>query len=651
MPPEIRRAFPWFLVGVCGCAVIWALSFTTLPPADFAFQNGDDVKTLDPARATGEPEHKILQALFEGLLRSVPDGPVDENGLQDVTLVPGMADLPEISEDGRTYTFRMRDGMKWSDGTPVTSRDFAWSWQRVLHPETASEYSSQLYYVVGGKEYNTAEVAVGDRVEAELRERPASPDPLQPFPRGTVVHGILESIEKPERPEIEDETSDEGKKLLADWQNDWVYAIDVKPQTDAGIDWDAAGQLRYFTKQTDGGEFDGKKLESVHQVLIDFAHFGGVETPDDQTLIVKLNEPTPFFSYLTGFYTLFAVNRECVEKYGAPAWTKSENMVCNGPYELEFRRIRDRIRLRKNPYYWNTDAVDLDRIDAYSVKSQTTALNMYLKDQLHWASDVPLSVIEEIQERDDAKVGVSLAVYFYRLNTTRKPLDDVRVRRALNLAIDKQQIVNEVTRAGQIPAESIVPPYLSEYQSPSGEGYDPELARQLLADAGFPGGRGMPTLSILYNTSESHRAIAEVIQQQWQNNLNVKASLENMEWGTYLDKVFTMDFTIARGGWNGDYPDPNTFLEMWTTGNSHNSTGWSSPEYDKLIAQSQAASGQERMDLLRQAESIFLKDLPVIPLYFYTRTNLFSPDYAGFEPNVMDQHPLHLIRRRDSNDE
>lgn len=651
MPPEIRRAFPWFLIAVCGCAVIWALSFTTLQPADFAFQNGDDVKTLDPARATGEPEHKVLQALFEGLLRSIPNGPVAETGLQPMEVVPGMADLPEISEDGRTYTFTIREGMKWSDDTPVTSHDFAWSWQRTLHPETASEYASQLYYVVGGKAYNTAELNIGDRVEVELRDRPASPDPLQPFPRGTLLHGVLESIHKTERPEIADEESDLGKQMLADWQNAWVYSVAVKPQSDAGIDWNAAGDLRHFSKQTDATSFDQGELELAHQVLIDFAHFGGVQTPDDQTLIVQLNEPTPFFSYLTGFYTLFAVNRNCVETYGAPAWTKSENMVCNGPYQLDFRRIRDRIRLRKNDFYWNAAAVDLDRIDAYSVKSQTTALNMYLKGQIHWASDVPLSVIEEIQQRDDAKVGVSLAVYFYRLNTTRKPLDDPRVRHALNMAIDKQQIVNEVTRAGQIPAASIVPPYLTQYQSPQGDSYNPQRARELLAEAGFPGGRGMPTLSILYNTSESHRAIAEVIQQQWQNNLNVKASLENMEWGTYLDKMFSVDFTIARSGWNGDYPDPNTFLDMWTTGNSHNSTGWSRPEYDELIAQSQAASGQQRMDLLHKAETLLLEDLPVLPLYFYTRTNLFSPEFAGFEPNVMDQHPLHLIRRRQPIDE
>ncbi|MEZ6091072.1 MAG: peptide ABC transporter substrate-binding protein [Pirellulaceae bacterium] len=533
----------------------------------------------------------------------------------------------------------------------MTSHDFVWSWRRTLHPETAGEYASQLYYLVGGQKYNTAEVNVGDRVEVELRDRPAEPDPLQPFPRGTVVRGILKKIDKPPRPEIADESSEEGEATLADWQESWVYHVDVKPESDGIVDWDATGTSRRFAKGTSAASSEQGPVESVHQVLIDFASFGGVETPDSQTLIVHLNEPTPFFPYLTSFYTLFPVNPQCVRKYGSPLWTKAENMVCNGPYVLEFRRIRDRIRVRKNPLYWNADAVELELIDAYSVKSQTTALNMYLKDQLHWITDVPLSVIEQIQKRDDAKVGVALAVYFYRLNTTRPPLDDPRVRHALNLAIDKRQIVEEVTRAGQVPAQSVVPPFLSGYVGPTGEGFDPERARALLAEAGFPGGRGMPTLSILYNTSESHRAIAEVIQQQWQNNLSVKASLENMEWGTYLDKVFTMDFTVARGGWNGDYPDPNTFLDMWTTHNSHNSTGWSNEKYDALIEQSQAASGQERMDLLQQAEAIFVEELPIIPLYFYTRTNLVSPRFAGFEANVMDHHPLHLIYKRDvSND-
>ncbi len=536
MPPEIRRWFPWFMLLASVCAVAWALSFTTIPKADFAFQNGDDAKTLDPGRATGEPERRILNAIFEGLLRSEPQfDQLDDDGSAALNLVPGVSELPEISQDGRTYTFRIRSGAKWSDGSPVTSGDFAWSWQRTLHPETASEYATQLYYLVGGKKYNTAEVAIGDRVEAELRDRPNQPDPLQPFPRGTMLSGELLEIIKPEKPDTSSMDDDASEDAMADWREAWVYKIDVKPQADDAIRWDAEGTVGYYARDADAAiaamgadEKLDAEITPVHQVLIDFDSYGGVETPDDRTLIVHLNEPTPFFSYLTTFYTLFPVNRQCVVRHGSPGWTKAENIVSNGPYRLEFRRIRDRIRMRKNPLYWDADSVALECIDAYSVKSQNTALNMYLKDQIHWATDLPLSVIEDLQRRPGAKVGDSLSVYFFRLNTSRKPLDDSRVRRALNMAVDKHQIVNEVTRAGQVPAQSVVPPFLTEYQGPVGEAYNPQKARELLAEAGYPGGQGIPTLSILYNTSESHQAIAEVIQQQWQNNLNVKASLENM---------------------------------------------------------------------------------------------------------------------------
>jgi oligopeptide transport system substrate-binding protein len=203
---------------------------------------------------------------------------------------------------------------------------------------------------------------------------------------------------------------------------------------------------------------------------------------------------------------------------------------------------------------------------------------------------------------------------------------------------------------GQLPATTIVPPGLAGYTSAEGFVPDVAKARELLAEAGFPGGRGMPRLTILYNTSEGHRSIAEVIQQQLQNNLNIAIELQNMEWGSFLDKVQQTDYQIARAGWIADYPDPNTFLDMWMTGNPQNNTNWSNKEYDELIrSAARATDPAQRMDLLRQAEQIFIDELPVIPIYFYTSINVVKPNVKGFFPSAQDLHPLQLLRFDDSN--
>jgi oligopeptide transport system substrate-binding protein len=240
-----------------------------------------------------------------------------------------------------------------------------------------------------------------------------------------------------------------------------------------------------------------------------------------------------------------------------------------------------------------------------------------------------------------------LIVYFYRLNVARKPLDDVRIRRALNMAIDKQEICDRVTKAGQRPARSLVPPGLTGYSVAETDAYDPEGAKRLLEDAGYPGGRDLPKIQILYNTNEGHRDIAEVIQQYWRR-IGIDAELRNLEWGVYLDAVNKIDFDVARAGWIPDYSDPNTYLSLFVTNGPQNSTNWSNPEYDSLIA----AAGKEpdiksRMDLLRLAEVILMREQPIIPIYFYVSINMVNERVEGFSPNVQDMHQLHILRVKD----
>ena len=631
-------------------AVIWAARVDHVPPADFALQNGTDPKTIDPHRASGQPESKIIFEIFEGLLRMLPEGDVDpETGQQPLTPQPAMSDRWDISDDGRVYTFHLREGIQWTDGTPVTAHDFAWSWQRMLHPATACEYGYLISEVKLANEYHKTIVNVGDRVEIELWDRPGetptSDANVQHFPRGTMRYGTLRDIIKPDKPKVDANASEEARERdELDWQDSWVYVVDVvTPDAGGNINWQGDATTMKFSASSKVANSDDS-IERTHGVMVDFAHEGGAQALDDKTFQVTLNNSVPYFLNLVAYYPLFPLNRKCIETHGAPMWTKAENLISNGPFKLQFRRLRDRVRVAKNKNYWNADSVSFNTVDFVSLESQNTALNMYETGQLQWIYDLPTSVLEVLRERDDFHSSPKLSIYFYKLNHDVPPLDDIRVRQALSMAIDRRQIVEEVTKGGQQPAFSVVPPGIAGYQGADGLGEDVEKAKQLLADAGFPGGRGFPKLTLLYNTSETHRPVAEVIQQQWQNNLNIKIELKNMEWGSFTETVQQEQYEVARYGWVGDYPDPNTFLDLWVTDNPQSNTNWSNKEYDRLIKEAGTQLDPvKRMEMLREAETILAQELPVIPLYFYTSSEMAKPYLKRFAPSAQDLHPISVM--------
>ena len=380
-------------------------------------------------------------------------------------------------------------------------------------------------------------------------------------------------------------------------------------------------------------------------MLLDFDEVG-VKAVGDDALEIKLNSPTPYFLQLMGFYILDPVNRRCVETYGYPGWTRPENIVNNGAFRLVSHQVRERIRLTKNESYWDAANVRLNTVDILPVESLTTALNLYMTGEVDWITKEPVTVVPDLlaQHRVDFNPEPNLIVYFYRLNCTKPPLDNKLVRKALALAVNKQQIVEGVTHGGQVPALSIVPPGLPGYVQPKGEAYDVRRARKLLAEAGYPDGRGLGKIEILYNTEEAHQSIAELVQAQWKENLGLNVGLLNMEWASYLNAQQTLRYQVSRSGWIGDYLDPNTFLDMWTTDNTNNQTGWSNKEYDKLIAEAAAERDEKkRFELFRRAESILIDESPIIPIYYYVSSNMVRPYVKGFYNNLLDIHPLNGI--------
>ena len=370
MHSTTRRLFPYVALLTLFGSTCWALWFGTQVPADFTFNNGTEIESVDPARVTGAPEGRIIRALFEGLYRPHPET------LEPQPAMAVSADLKDIlSPDGRSYTFSIRRDAKWTDGTPVTATDFRWSWQRLLNPAMGSQYAFVLFQVVNAQKYATPTMLeAGDAVEIEL---PLQEESFQLFPRGEMLTGRLQGIEKrPEPTFADDATSDEKDEAMAAWRETWIFDVEV------------AGRLRRFTKNKDtvnenAVNKDAVGIEHCRHVLLDFEEVG-IKTPDDHTLEVTLTSATPYFLYLMQFYPVFPVNRTCVETFGYPHWTHPENIVSNGPFVMKFRRIRDRIRMVKNPGYWNAEGVKLNVVDAVAVKSATTALNMYLDGQIDW---------------------------------------------------------------------------------------------------------------------------------------------------------------------------------------------------------------------------------------------------------------------------
>lgn len=503
-----------------------------LERAELVFLNGAEPESLDPALITGQPEGRIVNALFEGLTS------FDKSGQP----VPGVAERWEISPDKKVYHFFLRHDARWSNGDPVTAHDFVRSWQRALSPETASDYASQLYPIVNAKAY-----------------------------------------------------SEEG--------------------------------LKDFSKV-------------------------GVKALDSTTLEVTLENPTTFFLDLCAFVTLAPVHMASIEKYGDD-WTKPGHLVSNGAYTLTEWRINDRIRLVKNPHYWNNAAVSMKSVDILPTSNSNTAFNFYstgLADLMMDKGLVPSQLLDALKKRPDFHSAPFLGTYFVRFNCTRAPFTDARVRRAFAMVLDKTLLVEKITRAGEQPAESMVPPGAGGYEPPPGLPRNIEEARKLLAAAGFPGGRGFPHVSYLYSAGELNEAIAVELQSMYKAALGVDIELRRQEWKVYLNSMSTLDFDLCRATWVGDYNDPNTFLSLFVTGNGNNRTGWSSPEYDRLIADAaREGNPQRRFDIFREAERLLVSiDAPVCPLYFYVGVQLYDATrLGGIEANMLDEHPIQAMFWKD----
>jgi oligopeptide transport system substrate-binding protein len=370
----------------------------------------------------------------------------------------------------------------------------------------------------------------------------------------------------------------------------------------------------------------------------------GVRALDAKTLKVYMQSPCAYFLALTAFPTLMPVCKAVVSTNAK--WASDvKTYVTNGPFKLTQWSHNDKMVFVKSPTYWDRNSVKLTKITYLMVEDESTALSMYQSGQLDAAAHVPLAELSKLVASGDVQIFPSLGTCFYLFNVTKKPFNDVRVRKALLLAIDRKGITTSIMKGGQIPALAFVPYGIADvlpgkdFRTLGGSYYkdnDIATAKALLAQAGYPNGKGFPSFTILYDTSDQEKAVCEAIQQMWKKNLGITCTLRNEEWGVYLDDRANLNYDVARQSWAADYSDPATFLDMFVTGGGNNHSGYSNKTYDALIAKAKTTVDlKARMATLHAAEKILMTDMPILPLYFNTNPVLVSKHIKNFYQSAL----------------
>ena len=499
---------------------------------------------LDPQTVTGLSESHIIGALFEGLVNYDP---------QDLHPIPGIAENWTMSADGKTWTFRLRQAAKWSNGDPITATDFLFSYERMLRPGFGAEYASMLHGIRGAKDF-------------------------------------------------------------------------------------AAGKTKDFRTV-------------------------GVRATDAHTLIIELEHPIPYFLQLLCHHSWIPVHPPTILKFGDidalnTPWTRPGSMVCSGAFTLESWEVARRVVVRKNPLYWNAQEVSLNAVEFRAIADLFAEERAFRGGELHITGAVPPYKVAKLRadKAPQLRIDPFLATAFVWVNcdiqgdkpadvTARKALSDPRVRRALGMAIDRNLIAEKVLRAGEKPALHFTPPGTGGFQPTARWQQDATEARRLLAEAGYPGGKGLPKLDYLYATSEGQQMVAQAYQEMWRRELGVEVELRNLEWKVYLTAMRKGEFHLCRGAWVGDYNDPNTFLEMLITGNELNNCNWSDAEYDRLLGlAARETDAAKRFGYFQLAEARLVEQAPVLPVVFNTNKYLMRPEVQGWHATLLDQHPLSAVR-------
>jgi len=419
----------------------------------------------------------------------------------------------------------------------------------------------------------------------------------------------------------------DGSALTAnDFVYSWKRAMD--PATASEYSW-----IWEYTKVVgaqEAAEGEGS-LEDV-----------GIRAVDEYTLEVKLKNPIDYFVSLMSFYHFMPVKQSSVEAGPDGAWAKDPELaVSNGPFYLTSYTIGDGLTLKKNPHYWKADDVKIDTINVKFIDEESTAYTAYQAGEFDFINEVPPTETPRlVAENPEFYIFPLLGTYYYNFNMDLDIWQDVRVRRALTLSIDRKRIV-ETMAEGRIPAYGMVPPGFPDHNGQDffetagtygivDDSSKYAEARELLAEAGYPGGAGFPQFVLMYNTQEGHKKVAEMVQEMWKTNLGIECTLENQEWAVFQDTRKEGDYEISRGGWITDFLDPMGLLAIFEKENTYNDPNYDNPEFDELMKQANLTRGKEHYEALYAAQEILMADLPIIPVQHYTETYLSSPQVKNW---------------------
>ena len=599
------------------------------PPAEnvLRYVTGDEPESLDPQISSGQPEARIYMAVFAGLVEYDP---------KTNAPIPELAERWEVNNDNTEFVFHLRPNLHWSDGSPLTAQDFVYSLRRALSPELASRSAYLAYYIKYSEAYNSGASFVRDpKTGAFILQRDVTPE------AESVQTDIPADVKGPAaiHPEL---AKGETTQLDTPFHHFMHSPMRLVVPSDEKERTQAAAADPKLKAAIAGKEFVPVKAEDI-----------GVEAPDDNTLRITLEQSAPFFVGLSAHQLFRPVPRRAIEQFGA-AWTQPQHMICSGPYKLETWKPYDVIIVGRNQQYWDAANVHLDKIYFYAINELTTRMNMYKAGEVDAVPNhtVPPAWLDVIRPLKDYMDAPEMATEYYQINVTKPPMNDVRVRKAFNMAIDKQALSDfrRVTK----PLYAFMPEGIfPSYPRVSADEFNPEKARKLLADAGYRDAAGnfdpkkfpVGQIELSYNPAESNRAVAEFVQAQWKQNLKLTVPLKAIEWKTFLQTRSNLEYKgFSRAGWIGDFADPFTFLALFYTPKGDNGTGWWDAKYVAMLDEAnKERDPQKRYALLAKAEAYMLDAQPVIPL-LTNATNLMKKPYVkGMYPNPQTLHAWKFV--------
>lgn len=596
----------------------------TTPPAGqvLRYVTGSEPESLDPQISSGQPEARIYMAIFEGLTDYDP---------KNMQPIPAIAERWDVNNDSSEFVFHLRHNARWSNGDPITAQDFVYSMRRALSPELASRSAYLAYYIKNAQAYNEGDVFVRDpRTNEFLLEKDyAIADAASASTTATPVPPATEASEYP--PTTQDLAADTAFHQL------------MHAPARLALPGDEKGRAKLADKNPKlkaalaGKEFVPVKAEDM-----------GVEAVDDYTYRISLVQSAPFFLGLTGHQLFRLVPRKAIEKYGDAKWTQPGNIVTCGPFKMKAWKPYDEIVVERDPMYWDAANVHLDQISFYPVEDNSAIMSLYKAGEVDAFLNhtVPTAWLDYIRQLKDYMDAPEAANDYYLINTTKAPMNDVRVRKAFNMAIDKVAFAQwrKVTK----PTTSFVPEGIFPgYPRVTGDEYNPARAKQLLAEAGYADPKKFPVnqVEITYNTTSNNKAIAEFVQAQWKQNLGITVTIKNMEFKTFLVQRSNLDYKgFARGAWSADYMDPYTFLSLFYTPKGDNGTGWWDAKYAAMLDEAnRTLDKQKRYEILAKAEKYMLDAQPVIPLDIPATSWMKKPYVKGLYPNPMTLHAWKFV--------